>query len=93
MYHVWVALNMKVEKMLNLCWVEERVELFALLVLCWQIAQFSLHIRIISFATESVVILKQEHLQVNVLSNENCFEEIGFKVATSSLFGLKEWKC
>ena len=22
---MWVALNMKVEKMLNLCWVEERV--------------------------------------------------------------------
>ena len=51
---------------------------------------FSLRIRIVSFATESVVILKQEHLQVNVLSNENCFEEIGLKVAPSSLFGLKE---
>ena len=45
-YLGWVAVNINVEEMLNLCWVEGRVGLF---VLCWQIAHFSLHIRIVNF--------------------------------------------
>ena len=39
------------------------------------------------FATEKVVILKLEHLQVSILTKENCFEEISLEVATSGALG------
>ena len=35
------------------------------------------------------MILKHEDLQVNILTDENCFEEISLEVATSGRFWLK----
>ena len=39
------------------------------------------------------MILKHEDLQVNILTDENCFEEISLEVAKSGRFGWKERKC
>ena len=50
---------------------------------------FCLRIRIVNFATENVVILKHEDLQVSIMTDENCFEEIILEVATSRRFWLK----
>ena len=92
-YLGWVAVNINFKEMLNLCWVKGRVGLFALLVLCWQIAHFSLRIRIVNFCDRESCGFKARALQVSILTKENCFEEISLEVATSGRFGWKERKC
>ena len=99
-YHGWVAVNINVEEMLKivLSWGENRVACVACSLLTD--STFCLRIRIVNFATEKVVILKHGEgyafktrgLQVSIMTDENCFEEIILEVATSRRFWLKGWK-